>query len=48
MIAFELAGIRPDSMMEGKVRDELAEKIHLGIIDFNMIEERLRKVIRDV
>ena len=48
IIVFELAGIRPGSMAEGKVRDELAEKIHLGIIDFNIIEERLRKLIRDV
>ena len=47
MIAFELAGIRPDSMTEGKVRDELAEKFHLGVIDCSMIEEELRKVIPD-
>ena len=48
MIAFELVDIRPDSMAEGHIRDELAEKLHLGIIDFNMIEEGLRKVIPDV
>ena len=47
MIAFELAGIKPDSMMEGIVREELAEKLHLGVIDSSMIEEELRKVIPD-
>lgn len=45
MIAFELLDMKPASMIEGSVRDELAEKVHNGTIDALQIEREYQKIL---
>jgi len=44
LIAFELIGTVPTTKVEGGIRDELAEKIHLGEIKF----EEIKNLINDM
>lgn len=44
LIAFELIGTVPTTKVEGGIRDELAEKIHLGEIRF----EEIKNLINDM
>lgn len=45
LIAFELIGLTPSSMVEGSARDELAELIHNGTISTDQIKAALAKTI---
>lgn len=47
MIAFELTGLEPTSRIEGSIRDELAEKIHLGEISFAEIKNLINDMFED-
>lgn len=45
LIAFELIDILPEAKGEGNIRDELAEKIHVGTITFEQISDRIEDEI---
>ena len=44
-IIFEIMGAEPRSQKEGEIRDELAEKIHLGEITFEQIFTEIQKIV---
>jgi hypothetical protein len=47
LIAFELTDIEPTSRIEGSIRDELAEKIHLGEISFVDIKNLINNMFEE-
>lgn len=44
-IAFELVKMDPSSRVEGNVRDELAEKIHIGVINTDMLSKAMSNIV---
>ena len=46
-IVFEIMGIEPQSRKEGEIRDELAEKLHLGELTYEQISAEIHKLISE-
>lgn len=46
-IAFELAGVKPESAVEGAARDDLAEKLHNGEISPELINEKISELLKN-